>query len=117
MDSIIIRDLKLETIIGTNPDERTRRQQVIINLQLDCDLSKASQSDELTDTVDYFTIEERVTELGKSSSFKLVERLAGAIADLCLENKQVNTVTVEIDKPDALLRPRSVAIRLVRSNS
>lgn len=117
MDSIIIRDLKLETIIGTNPDERVRRQQVIINLQLDCDLSKASQSDELSDTVDYFAIEERVTGFVTSSSFKLIERLAGAIADLCLENKQVKTVTVEIDKPDALIRPRSVAIRLIRSNN
>ena len=117
MDSILIRDLKLETVIGTNPDERNRRQQIIINLRLDCDLTQASRSDELSDTVDYFTIEERVTEMVNSSSFKLLERLAGAIADLCLENAQVKTVTVEIDKPDALLRPRSVAIRLVRSNN
>jgi FolB domain-containing protein len=116
MDSIFIRDLELETIIGTNPNERDILQKVIINLQLDCDLTMPSLSDELTDTVDYVTIEKEITELVTASAFFLVERLAGAIAETCLKNPMVKHVSVTIDKPGALKRPRSVAIKLERSN-
>ena len=114
MDSIYIRDLELETIIGTNPNERDMLQRVIINLRLDCDLSAASLSDDLSDTVDYVAIEREVTELVISVSFFLIERLAGAIAETCLKNPLVKQVKVTIDKPGALKRPRSVAIEINR---
>ncbi len=117
MDSIFIRDLELETIIGTNPNERDILQKVIINLRLDCDLSAASVSDKLIDTVDYVTIERAITDLVTLSSFFLVEKLAGAIAEVCLENPLVKHVSVTIDKPGALKRPRSVAIKLERSGA
>ena len=63
MDKIIISDLRLPVIVGTLPEERTRRQEIAIDLELDLDLAAAGRSDDLTDTVDYAEIERRVVEL------------------------------------------------------
>ena len=36
-----------------NPEERVTRQEVIVNLELDCDLAPAAQSDRLEDTINF----------------------------------------------------------------
>ena len=114
MDKIIIRDLALKTIIGTFPEERKMRQEVIFNVELSCDLSRASCSDELDDTIDYKNLKQRIMAMVEASQFLLIERLAGAVADLCLEDRRVVRARVTIDKPGALRFCRSVAVEIDR---
>jgi len=45
MDIIRIHDLSLRAIIGIFPEERREKQDVIFNISLFVDLSKAGQSD------------------------------------------------------------------------
>jgi 2-amino-4-hydroxy-6-hydroxymethyldihydropteridine diphosphokinase len=59
-DQILINDLFLRTIIGVNDDERTNRQDVLINLCLDVDTRAAGKSDDIADAVNYKTIAKRV---------------------------------------------------------
>jgi FolB domain-containing protein len=113
-DWIHIRDLTVPCIIGTKPDEREHRQNVVINLTLDCDLSVAGRSDRLEDTVNYMTLKKKVLAHVEASQFFLIERLAQTIADLCLEDPRVSAVRVSVDKPGALTRARSVAVEIER---
>lgn len=115
-DSIYIRDLVLPVVIGTNPEERLAPQNLTFNLELSCDLSKAGNSDDLADTVDYFTLCERMTALISASSFYLLERLAEAIAELSLSTDGVTRVSVTIEKPNVLPNARSAAVRIVREH-
>ena len=114
MDKIIIRDLLLRTVIGVNPEERGIKQDVVLSLELSCDLSKAGASDRLEDTVDYKRLKWTVIDFVESSSFQLLESLAERVAGLCLEPALIEEVKVTLDKPGALRFARSVAVELTR---
>ena len=114
MDKIYIRDLCLRCIIGIYPHERAEKQDVVINVVLEGDLSAAEKSDDIADTINYKTIKKRILKLVENSGFFLVERLAGEIAKLCLKENAVRRVTVTVDKPGALRFARSVAVEITR---
>lgn len=114
MDRILIQDLLVRCIIGVNEDERRREQDVLINLTLTADLSKAGKSDRFEDTVDYRAVKKQVMSLAESSRFFLIEALAEAVAALCLRNPAVSSVKVRVDKPGALRFARSVAVEIER---
>lgn len=114
MDKIIIRNLRLQTIIGVYPEERTRKQDVVINLTIFCDHSRAALSDDLNDAIDYKSLTDRVCEAVEASSFMLIEKLAGHVAGICLEHPAVEKVDVTIDKPDAIRHADSVAVGIER---
>jgi D-erythro-7,8-dihydroneopterin triphosphate epimerase len=114
-DRIIINDLFLRTIIGVNDDERTNRQDVLVNLHLTVDTRAAGRSDDITDTVNYRNLTKRVIDLVEGSRYFLVEKLAEEIAQLCLEDRRVQDVTVTIEKPAALRFAKSVGISILRT--
>lgn len=117
LDRIHIRDLQARCIIGIYPEERENKQDVIVNVTLHTDLSRASASDRIEDTVDYKKIKKGILELVESSQYFLVERLAGRIAEECLQEPAVRRVDVTVDKPGALRFARSVAIELTRERA
>ena len=60
IDKIHIRELLLRCIIGVNPDEREKKQDVVINLTLSVDLREACRTDHIDDTINYKLIKQRV---------------------------------------------------------
>jgi FolB domain-containing protein len=117
MDRIHIRDLSLRCIVGINPEERTNKQDVIINVTMWADLRKACASDAIEDTIDYKSIKKSILAMVEGSSFFLVERLAEEVCALCLRDERVRRVTVSVDKPGALRFARSVAIEITRDQA
>ncbi len=115
MDKIHIRDLHLRTIIGVNDWERTDMQDVFLNITLLIDLSKPASTDNIDDAVNYRDLKKKIMELVENSSFMLIETLATRVAELCLENPDVQEVTVTLDKPHALRFAKSVAVEITRS--
>ena len=114
MDKIIIRDLSLRTIIGTFPEERREKQDVIFNLELYTDLSRAGRSDALEDTVDYKSLKKQLIAMVEAAQFLLLERLAEAAAELCLTDARIRAVRITVDKPGALRFARSAAVEIFR---
>ncbi len=60
-DKIYIRDLALRCIIGVYPEERREKQDVIINIVLECDHSAAAKSDQLADAVVFLLQSDSIT--------------------------------------------------------
>jgi FolB domain-containing protein len=112
LEKIHIRNLALRCIIGFRDWERQKKQDVNINLTVHADLSKARQTDRVEDALDYKTLKDRVIEMVEASSFHLLERLAGSIAELCLDDPMVQRVDVTVDKPGALRFSESVAVEI-----
>ena len=115
MDKIFIRDLTLRCIIGIYPEERREKQDIVINVEMHCDLRKAGRSDDLNDTVNYKAVKKAVLKLVEESGFQLIESLAESIADLALADDKIQQVVVTIDKPGALRFAKSSAVEIVRS--
>ncbi len=114
LDRIMIRDLLLRCLIGVNESERKEKQDVLINIALWCDLSKATETDKIEKTVDYKAINKNVIKLVENSSFFLIETLAEKIAQTCLEFEGVEKTKVTVEKPGALRFARSVGVEITR---
>ena len=114
MDKIFIRELALRCIIGTYPEERREKQDIVVNIELHTDLRKAGRSDNLADTVDYKAIKKATLKLVEESGFQLIEALAENIAELALADDKVKQVVVTIDKPGALRFAKSSAVEITR---
>jgi 2-amino-4-hydroxy-6-hydroxymethyldihydropteridine diphosphokinase len=115
MDQIHIKDLLLRAIVGINPEEREKRQDVLINITLFADTHPAGASDAIEDAVNYKTITKRVIRMVETSRFYLVERMADEIAAICLADPSVEAARVRVEKPGALRFARSVGVEIRRS--
>ncbi|MFQ5586769.1 MAG: dihydroneopterin aldolase [Thermodesulfobacteriota bacterium] len=114
LDKILIEDLHLRCIIGINDEERKNRQDVLINLTLYADISRAGETDSIDDAVNYRSVTKRIIEHVEGSSFFLVEALASTIARIVLTEFPVERVKVKVQKPGALRFSRSVGVEIER---
>jgi FolB domain-containing protein len=117
LDRIHIADLLVRCIVGTNPDERAKPQDVVINVTLHADLRAACRSDRIEDTVDYRSLKQRIVEMVEASHFFLVEALAEAVSDICLSDPRVRKARVRVEKPTALRFARTVGVEIERERS
>ncbi|KAK3575742.1 hypothetical protein CHS0354_030074 [Potamilus streckersoni] len=104
---IKIKNIRTRTFIGVFEWEKNILQDIIINVLIEFDGTKAAQSDALEDTVDYKKIKMDIMNLTEQKSFGLIEKMASEIVKLIMTNDKVLRTEVEIDKPGAL-RPLSM---------
>jgi FolB domain-containing protein len=114
VDQIEIKDLLLRTIIGINDDERVHRQDVMVNVAMFTDTSRAGQTDNIEDTVNYRDVSKRIVAMVEGSQFLLVEKLAEAIASTVLAFDRVVRVRVSVQNPGAVRFARSVGVTIER---
>jgi dihydroneopterin aldolase len=98
MDAIRITDLRLDAHVGVTEEERATAQRLVVQVELRLDLSAAARSDDLTETVDYGLLVERIANLVTAEPALLLERIAGRILEELSALKGVQGVTVEIAK-------------------
>lgn len=100
-DRIELRDLRVMCVIGVLDHERTAPQPLSIDVDLYADLSQAGATDDLTRTVDYGAVCDRIVELCNKAQPQLLERLAELIAGELCGIDAVTAATVAVTK----LRP------------
>ncbi|MBN2031626.1 dihydroneopterin aldolase [bacterium] len=107
---IRIKNLRLRTIIGINDWERNEIQDVVLNVEIVFDGNRVVETGHLVDTVDYKKMKKRIIKQVENSKFYLLDKLAGHVLNIVMEDEKVVRATVEIDKPQALRFADSVSI-------
>ena len=115
-DSIIIKNIESLCLIGINPDEKINPQPIIINLKLCTSFNKASQSDQIVDTIDYSKLVKSIKEFISKSKYNLLETLGDKLAKKILKNKRIKEVEIELIKPNALIESENVSVIITRKN-
>src|SRR5438477_11913205 len=113
MDKIIINDLEVSYRIGVSEEERATPQRLLLTVEMTRDISAAAVSDDLTETIDYYTVTRRLLALGDGRSWKLLEKLATDIAGLILADFKPELVSVEV-KSFIISEARHVAAQVTR---
>ncbi|MGH2606012.1 MAG: dihydroneopterin aldolase [Anaerolineales bacterium] len=113
-DRIEIHDLLVRGILGTNDWERENKQDILIQLTLFTDLSRAGASDSIDDTVNYRTVTKEVIAHVEASARFTIEALAADLAAVCLSHRGVRRVRIRVEKPGALRFARSVGVEIER---
>jgi len=66
-------------VIGAMPEERKGSQTILVDLKVEADISRSSQSDNLKDTVDYVELAKICTVLAIENQYKLLEAYAADV--------------------------------------
>lgn len=98
MDKIGISGIGFYGYHGVREEEQTLGQRFEVDVECVLDLRPAGRSDELTLTVDYADVVKRVTAIGQTRRFRLLEALAEAIAAELLANYPLEAVRVRVVK-------------------
>lgn len=81
--------------------EREQGQDFVVDAVLELDLAPAARSDEVTDTVHYGELAERLVAVVTGEPVNLIETLADRLLAVCLADSRVVTATVTVHKPEA----------------
>jgi dihydroneopterin aldolase len=117
MDTIFLRELKVETVIGIWDWERRIRQTVSIDLEMGADIRRAAMTDSIDDTLNYKAVAKRLQQFVGDSEFRLVETMAEKIAELVLAEFDIPWVRVRVSKPGAISGAKDVGVLIHRSIS
>jgi FolB domain-containing protein len=98
MPKISIVDLEVFYHVGVPDEERAQPQRLLLTIEMDSDFSAAAKTDSIADTIDYFTVSQRLLKFGDGKNWKLIEKLAADIADLILSKFKPQSVSVEVKK-------------------
>ncbi|MEA1997073.1 MAG: dihydroneopterin aldolase [Gemmatimonadota bacterium] len=100
MDRVTLKSMEFYSHSGIHSFEKDVGQLFEIDLECFLDLSLASRSDHLSDTINYAELFQTVKDVMEKSSFNLMERLAGEIAGKVFERfPVVERLTVRCRKP------------------
>lgn len=116
MDHILISGIRVLGVHGVLPEEQTRPQPFEIDVDLEVDVSTAGDTDDLDDTVDYGAVCEAVARVVSSEQYRLLERLATRITEVCRSDSRVSAATVTVRKlrPPVRAMADDVAVRVRR---
>lgn len=117
MDKVFVKGLRADAFIGVYDWEHEQTQPLLIDLTMAWDQQAAGASDALADALDYDTLSKAVVELVQSRPRQLIETVAAEIATLILDKFNVPTVTVRVEKPQALAAATTVGVEITRSNA
>lgn len=113
-DYVLIEGLEVRTVIGIYDWERDIRQSVRLDLKMAWDISRAAQSDDISDALDYKSVSKRLISYVEGSSFGLIESLAEECAKIVLNEFNVPWLRLKMSKPGAVRGSENVAVVIER---
>lgn len=117
MDKIILPNMEFWGRHGQSDEERANLQPFAVYLELWLPLEKAAAKDNISYTVDYSQIYLQIKDLVENSSCRLIEALAGKIAQIALAYEPVQKVCVSVEKSRARIKDQCFCARVVLERS
>lgn len=105
---------------GVFPEEARLGQRFGVDLEVELDLSKAGQTDDLSESVNYAELYNLCKGIVEGKPYKLIESVAEQIAQSILtQYKIIKICHVKLIKPDPPIpgHYKSVAVAITRSQS
>lgn len=115
-DVIALTGLRVWGRHGVLPEERRDGQDFVVDVELVVDTRAAAASDDLSDTVDYAALADRLAAVVAGEPVDLLETLASRLAEVCLVDDRVISTRVTVRKPGAPIQHAfsDVSVTVVR---
>ena len=98
---LFLNALEVECIIGELPHERIAPQRLSVDVEMTVG-DEAAFSDSLGDAVDYAALSFRVRDVLVAAECRMIERAARLVAETCLAESGVLSVTAKVTKSGAV---------------
>ena len=117
MDIVYLHGIEVDCVIGVWDWEREITQKITIDLDMGHDLSRAGETDDLQDTLNYKDVSIQVKTYCIERQAKLVESLATGIAEILLESIGCQWCRVKINKTGAVRGAKDVGVVIERTKA
>ena len=102
MDKIYISRLPLFSWVGVYLHEREKPQPLYLDLEVTLSLAHAAASDDLEDTLDYFTLCCDMQAASSRAHCNLIEKRLTDLLEIVLRDERLSEVTGRLYKPGAV---------------
>lgn len=118
-DHITLKGLRVQANHGVLASEREQGQLFIIDVTAYLDLSPASHSDVLAETVDYGQLSQEIYRAVAGDPVDLIETVAERVATVTLHHRVIERVQVTVHKPQAPITVEfeDVSVTIVRDRT
>ena len=113
--TVFIKDFIIEEIIGVHEHEKQKKQQIKFNILLDIDQNSVPNEKDIKSIVDYEKITNKLVNLTKNKKYNFLESLAEDSFKEIFEDKRINSVTIKIEKPEAIRNAKSVGVEVFKT--
>ena len=113
--TVFIKDFIIEEIIGVHEHEKIKKQKIKFNIVLDVNQSFTPDEKDIKSIVDYEKITNKLKNLTKSKKYNFLESLAEDSFKEIFEDKRINSVTIKIEKPEAIKKAKSVGVEVFKT--
>lgn len=103
-DKILIPAIPLAARVGCSAEERQEPQQILVDLEIDLDISRAAATDSIDDAVNYVAVRDAAAEVCSAQAYNLIETIAERTAAKLLADFPIDAVRARVRKPSALAR-------------
>jgi dihydroneopterin aldolase len=102
-DRIFLEGIKFHGFHGLTRMERQVGCRLAVDVTLELDLESSGRSDSVHRTVDYRKVHQRVVEVGRGSSHRLLESFAVELLDVLFDEFTAERITVKVRKETPVL--------------
>ena len=113
--TVFIKNLIIQEIIGFHQHEKIKKQKIKFNIVLDINQSSIPDEKDIKSIVDYEKITKKIENLTKSKKYNFLESLAEDSFKEIFDDKRINSVTIKIEKPEAIKNTESVGVEVFKS--
>ena len=113
--TVFIKDFTVEEIIGIHEHEKIKKQKIKFNIVLVINQSSVPDEKDIKSIVDYEKITNKLENLAKSKKYNFLESLAEDSFEEIFEDKRINSVTIKIEKPEAIKNAKSVGVEVFKT--
>ena len=117
MDIIFLKELKVTTLIGIYEWEKCVPQTLQLDLEIALPHSRACQTDDIKDALDYADIAQHIQTVLSEGHFSLLESLAEHIAQIIIKDFKSPWVKVGVAKLQAIRDCKMVGVSIERSKA
>ena len=114
MDIIFLHEIKVKTLIGIYPWERSAAQTIQLDLEIALPTSRACLTDNFEDALDYALVVQRINETLSQRHFSLLEALAEHIAQMILTEFMSPWVKISVAKLSAIRSVKKLGVCIER---
>lgn len=103
-DKIILRGAQFHGKHGVSPEERIVGGRIIVDVEIEFDLTRAGETDAIADTISYSDVFKTIRHLVEDTESLLLEGLAHKIADALFEKFPMDAATIHVRKQPPPIR-------------
>ena len=113
--TVFIKDFVIQEIIGIHNYEKTKKQEIKFNIVIDVNQNVIPNEKNIKSIVDYEKIVNKLKKLANEKKYNFLESLAEDSFKEIFKDSRINSVTIKIEKPEAIRNAGSVGVEVFKT--